>query len=127
MIPPRKQAEEILARRGTGPRIYRNTLVFLAADRTRLAELEQGVRQYLAWRSIEEEKETLNLDAFQANQAKTKREGADASSSRARGFGCEKARNGAAPRLPGRSGHSPHSTRAEWVPSTAPGPGAGGE
>ena len=64
--PARKKAEEILERRGTSPRLYRNTLVFLAPDRTRLAELEQAVRQFLAWKSIEEEKETLNLDAFQA-------------------------------------------------------------
>ncbi len=51
--------------------------MFLAADRTRLGELDQAVRQYLAWKSIEDERETLNLDAFQANQAKTKREQAD--------------------------------------------------
>jgi predicted AAA+ superfamily ATPase len=73
----RKKAEEILAWRGSNPRLYRNTLVFLAPDRNRLAELEQAVRQYLAWKSIEDEKEELNLDAFQANQAKTRREGAD--------------------------------------------------
>ena len=75
--PARKKAEEILAQRGTSPRLYRNTLVFLAPDRTRLGELEQAVRQYLAWKSIEDEKDTLNLDAFQAKQSRTKREGAD--------------------------------------------------
>ena len=75
--PARKKAEEILAQRGTSPRLYRNTLVFLAPDKTRLAELEQAVRQYLAWKSIEDEKDTLNLDAFQSKQSKTKREGAD--------------------------------------------------
>jgi len=37
-------AREILESRGTGPRIYRNAVVFLAADKARLAELEQGVR-----------------------------------------------------------------------------------
>jgi hypothetical protein len=40
----------------------------LAADRTRLDELEQAIRDYLAWRSIEDERETLNLDAFQTKQ-----------------------------------------------------------
>jgi hypothetical protein len=48
-------------------------LVVLAADRGRLAELRLGVRDYLAWKSIEAEKETLNLDAFQSRQAETKR------------------------------------------------------
>ena len=49
----------------------------LAADRTRLDELEQAVRDYLAWRSIEDERETLNLDAFQTKQTQTKRQDAD--------------------------------------------------
>jgi len=52
-------------------------LVFLAADRTRLSELDQAVRQLLAWKSIEAEHETLNLDPFQSNQATTKREQAE--------------------------------------------------
>jgi hypothetical protein len=47
-------------------------VVFLAADRTRLNELDQAVRQYLAWKSILDETITLNLDPFQAGQAKTK-------------------------------------------------------
>src|SRR5262249_28920998 len=75
--PARKAAMTILDQRGSGPRRYSNMLVFLAADRTRLAELEQAVRLYLAWKSIENERETLNLDAFQANQTKTKREQAE--------------------------------------------------
>lgn len=70
----RKSAQAILETRGSSPRIYRNSLVFLTADRTRLGDLEQAVRLYLSWKSIDAEKETLNLDAFQANQAKTKRE-----------------------------------------------------
>lgn len=70
----RESAQGILEARGSSPRIYRNSLVFLAADRTRLKDLEQAIRLYLAWKSIDEEKVTLNLDAFQANQAKTKRE-----------------------------------------------------
>ncbi len=73
----RKLVASALDQRGTSPRHYRNAVVFLAPDRTRLEELEQGVRQYLAWKSIETECETLNLDAFQSNQAKTKREQAD--------------------------------------------------
>jgi hypothetical protein len=51
-------------------------LVFLAADRNRLEDLKQGTRQFLAWDSIqrESEKETLNMDTYQRNQARTKRE-----------------------------------------------------
>ena len=70
----RKQAAGFLENRGAGPRLYKNTLIFLAPDEKRLAELERAVRQYLAWKSIENEKEALDLGAFQAGQAKTKRE-----------------------------------------------------
>jgi hypothetical protein len=48
-------------------------LVFLAPDKARLEELRQAVREYLAWKSIEDDKETLNLDNFQTRQAETKR------------------------------------------------------
>ena len=35
-------------------------------------DLEQAIRQYLAWKSIDTDHEVLNLDAFQENQAKKK-------------------------------------------------------
>lgn len=73
----RQHTEQLLASRGAGPRTYRNALTFLAADTTRLKELEQGARDYLAWKSIEDERETLGLDSFQHNQAKTRREQLD--------------------------------------------------
>ncbi len=75
----RAVSKEMLDQRGNTRRNYRNTLVFLAADRNRLEDLKQGVRQYLAWDSINQESEILNLDAFQRNQAKTKREEANKS------------------------------------------------
>jgi adenine-specific DNA methylase/predicted AAA+ superfamily ATPase len=75
----REAANTILDLRGNTRRSYRNTLVFLAADRTRLEELKQGVRQYLSWDSIHQQSEPLNLDAFQRNQAKTKRDEANKS------------------------------------------------
>ena len=71
--PAFQEAAKMLNERGNSPRRYRNALVFLAADRTRLAELEQAVRQFRAWDSIEQEHETLNLDAFQHDQARRKR------------------------------------------------------
>jgi hypothetical protein len=71
--PARLAAQRFLDQRSGGARINRNMLVILAADRSRLAELRLGVRDFLAWRSIEAEKETLNLDTFQSRQAETKR------------------------------------------------------
>jgi hypothetical protein len=71
--PARVAAQQFLDKRATGDRLHRNMLVFLAADRSRLQELRQAVRQHLAWSSIEDEKESLNLDNFQRRQAETKR------------------------------------------------------
>jgi hypothetical protein len=71
--PARVAAQQFLDKRAAGDRLHRNMLVFLAPDRARLEELRQAVREYLAWRSIEAEKETLNLDNFQTRQAETKR------------------------------------------------------
>jgi len=73
----RLEAEKILHNRGNSPRIFKNMLVFLAPDKARLDDLDQAIRNWLAWDSIFKEKETLNLDAFQSNQASTKREQAD--------------------------------------------------
>jgi hypothetical protein len=70
-------AKEILENRGTTPRIYRNTLVFLAVDKTRLQDLDEAVRKYLAWNSILSEKEQLNLDPHQVKQAETQLKSAD--------------------------------------------------
>ncbi|MDA8312150.1 MAG: Swt1 family HEPN domain-containing protein [Actinomycetota bacterium] len=71
--PARVAARRFLDERSGGPRLNRNMLVFLAPDRSRLAELRLGVRDFLAWRSVEAEKGSLNLDAFQSRQAETKR------------------------------------------------------
>lgn len=76
------KAGEILASRGAGARTNQNMLVFLVADHLRLAELTTAVREYLAWSSIVDDGEAgrLNLDAFQRNQAKSQRDGADETS-----------------------------------------------
>ena len=71
-------AKAILKSRGNTPRLYRNTLVFLAADKTRLQDLDEATRRYLAWESILREKETLNLDSQQVKQAETQKTAADA-------------------------------------------------
>ncbi len=72
-------AKEMLSKRGSSPRLYKNTLVFLAPDRQRLNDLEDRVRQYLAWWSIEAEVEALNLAPIAARQAATKRKEAETS------------------------------------------------
>jgi len=76
--PARREAERMLASRGSAPRQYRNMLVFLAPDAKRMEELEASTRTYLAWKAIARERNELNLDAFQEKQAITKGEQADA-------------------------------------------------
>lgn len=63
--PAMKQVEDILNNRGTSPRIYRNMLAFVAPDHDAMASLKDGVRKFLAWRSIKDDSEDLNLDATQ--------------------------------------------------------------
>lgn len=52
--------------------LLRNTLLFLAPDGRRLAELEQAMRYALAWQWIVNKQDELNLDTFQRRQAKSK-------------------------------------------------------
>ncbi len=66
--PAQTMAQTILDARGNGPRLFKNALVFLAPDRTRLAELDDAVRLFLAWDSIEKDKDELGLDGFQVRQ-----------------------------------------------------------
>jgi predicted AAA+ superfamily ATPase len=75
--PAEVAAKAILEYRGTAPRLYRNTLVFLAVDKTRLQDLDEAVRLYLAWESILTDKETLNLSPYQVRQAEAQRTTAD--------------------------------------------------
>ncbi|MDX2181398.1 MAG: Swt1 family HEPN domain-containing protein [Bryobacteraceae bacterium] len=70
-------AKNIFETRGNSPRLYRNTLVFLAADKTRLQDLDEAVRKFLAWESILEEKDTLDLSPHQVKQAETQKTAAD--------------------------------------------------
>lgn len=69
-------ASDYLTNRGATPRIYRNMLVFLAADKMRLQDLDEAVRRYLAWSSIVDEAETLDLTPHQRKQAVTQKESA---------------------------------------------------
>jgi predicted AAA+ superfamily ATPase len=75
--PAETEAKAILASRGSAPRLYANTLAFLAADKTRLQELDEAVRRYLAWDSIVAEQDTLDLSPHQVKQAETQKAAAD--------------------------------------------------
>jgi predicted AAA+ superfamily ATPase len=70
-------AKAILENRGNTPRLFRNALVFLVPDKTRIQDLDEAVRKYLAWESILGEKETLDLSPHQVKQAETQKATAD--------------------------------------------------
>ncbi len=61
-------ASEILEKRGTGLRQYRNMLLFAAPDRDSMISVEQETRRYLAWKSVVED-EGLDLSTQQRKQA----------------------------------------------------------
>ena len=67
--PAQEAANTILETRGNAPRLFRNTLVFLAADKVRYQDLDDALRRHLAWQSILAEKVELNLDPHQTKQA----------------------------------------------------------
>lgn len=70
-------AKEILKSRGSAPRLYQNTLAFLAVDKTKLQDLDEAVRRFLAWDSILAETNVLNLDPHQVRQAEAQKTSAD--------------------------------------------------
>ena len=69
-----RTAMEWLEKRGNSPRQHRNTLVFLAADKSRLETLMETVGWVIAWRSITDERESLNLDPFNTKMAESRLE-----------------------------------------------------
>ncbi len=64
-------ALEMLAQRGGTPRIFQNTLAFLAIDQTRLQDLDEAVRRFLAWSSVVSQADSLDLTPHQLRQAET--------------------------------------------------------
>ncbi|MEX1138034.1 MAG: Swt1 family HEPN domain-containing protein [Bacteroidota bacterium] len=72
-----KEARTILSTRGNSPRLYQNTLVFLAVDKSRLQDLDQAARKYLAWQSIIHDKESLDLSPYQVKQAENQLDSAN--------------------------------------------------
>jgi predicted AAA+ superfamily ATPase len=72
-----KAAAEILDRRGLGPRLLKNTLVFVAADAEYEEGLETDMRRHLAWKSIVEDEAVLNLGKSELKQATVARDQAE--------------------------------------------------
>jgi hypothetical protein len=70
-------AKTILEARASSPRLLKNALAFVSVDKTKLADLDEAVRRYLAWKSIVDESQGLNLDPYQQKQAKAQLENAD--------------------------------------------------
>ena len=70
-------ARAIPESRGNTPRLYRNTLVFLAADKVHLQDLDEALRKYVAWASILAEKEALDLSPLQVRKAEAQKQAAD--------------------------------------------------
>lgn len=67
-----QEARQVLERRGTSARIYRNLIVFLAADAARSEELMSAVAEYLAWKSLKDQVRELNLAPFNEAQIESK-------------------------------------------------------
>jgi predicted AAA+ superfamily ATPase len=67
--PALNTAKLMLESKGSSPRLYRNAIVFLAVDKTKLQDLDEAVRRYLAWESIVQDAEALNLSTHQQRQA----------------------------------------------------------
>ena len=65
-------AGDILMQRGSTPRVYRNVLVFLAAETRQLDNLKEAMRSALAWDGIVRETERLNLTQSDSALAKAK-------------------------------------------------------
>ena len=70
-------ARDILLHRGSTPRVYRNVLVFLAADTRQLDNLKDAMRGALAWEGIVRDTERLNLTQSDSALAKAKRDEAN--------------------------------------------------
>lgn len=65
-------SKQILQTRGTSQRIYRNTLIFVAPDEQQLPQLEQSVRNLLAWESILKDEDPLGLTPQLKKQSETR-------------------------------------------------------
>ncbi len=65
-------AEELLLQSANKPRTHRNGLFFLAADETHLSRLRDTTASWLAWKSIKQDEESLELGNHDKNQVATR-------------------------------------------------------
>lgn len=72
-----KAAEAILVKHGDKPREYGNRLLFLAAEGAATPTLRDLVRRYLAWQSIVDDADELNLDKHHEKDANKNRDDAE--------------------------------------------------
>lgn len=61
-----REVRRILENTGKTPRVYANTLIFLAADERQLRLLKESVRKRIAWSRIKAEKDRLDLTQSQS-------------------------------------------------------------
>ncbi|GGE33744.1 hypothetical protein GCM10007276_08860 [Agaricicola taiwanensis] len=66
------EAKDILMQRGSTPRVYRNMLVFLAAEQRQLDNVKSAMRSALAWAEIVKQTDRLNLTQSDEALAKSK-------------------------------------------------------
>jgi predicted AAA+ superfamily ATPase len=66
------EARDIMTQRGNTPRVYRNMLVFLAAEQRQLDNLKAAQRAALAWAEIVRETQRLNLTQSDSALAEAK-------------------------------------------------------
>ena len=66
------EARDILLQRGSTPRVYRNMLIFLAAEGRQLDNLKEAMRSALAWSGIVKDTDRLNLTQRDSAMAKAK-------------------------------------------------------
>lgn len=67
--PAINEARKILDKRWNVPRMWKNMLLFMAADYEKLKILKEIVRDYLAWKFVKENSRSLNLDSLQLEDA----------------------------------------------------------
>lgn len=70
-------AQSILAKHGERAREYQNRLLFLVGDAAAAQTLRENTARYLAWQSIVEDADELNLDKHHEKEANKNRDEAD--------------------------------------------------
>jgi len=70
--PALTEAKDILMQRGSTPRVYRNMLIFLAAEQRQLDNLKAAQRSMLAWAEIVGQTDRLDLKQSDVALAKAK-------------------------------------------------------